>query len=175
MNWKNIRLIFQREIRDQLRDRRTLFMVAVLPLFLYPALGIGMVQMQVTFSEKTRIVALIGEDDLPQTKLIDGDHFAEDLFENKDDAAKIRVVTERLLKDSATTTPDAAESPQLLAFLQQAVEKREQILELGRLGRRRQHAEDAKNPKLADEINEELAKQKLEMDGNSKRTENLPK
>ena len=29
MNWKNVKLVFLREVRDQLRDRRTLFMVAV--------------------------------------------------------------------------------------------------------------------------------------------------
>ena len=32
MTWKNVKLILLRELRDQLRDRRTLFMVAVLPL-----------------------------------------------------------------------------------------------------------------------------------------------
>ena len=46
MSWRRIQLIFQREIRDQMRDRRTLFMIAVVPLLLYPALGIGMVQMR---------------------------------------------------------------------------------------------------------------------------------
>ena len=30
MRWHHIRLIFWREVRDQLRDRRTLFMVAAL-------------------------------------------------------------------------------------------------------------------------------------------------
>ena len=39
MNWRNVGLIFQREVLDQLRDRRTLFMVAVLPILLYPLLG----------------------------------------------------------------------------------------------------------------------------------------
>ena len=39
MNWRNIRLIYAREIRDQLRDRRTLFMIAVLPLLLVSAVG----------------------------------------------------------------------------------------------------------------------------------------
>ena len=34
MSWKNIKLIFMREVRDQLRDRRTLFMITILPLFL---------------------------------------------------------------------------------------------------------------------------------------------
>ncbi len=39
MNWSNVKLIFLREVRDQLRDRRTLFTIAVLPLLLYPLLG----------------------------------------------------------------------------------------------------------------------------------------
>ena len=38
----NVKLILVREIRDQLRDRRTLFMIAVLPLLLYPLLGISL-------------------------------------------------------------------------------------------------------------------------------------
>jgi len=36
MQWSNVKLIFSREMRDQMRDRRTLFTVAVLPLILYP-------------------------------------------------------------------------------------------------------------------------------------------
>ena len=36
MRWSIIRLIWFRELRDQLRDRRTVFMIAVLPLVLYP-------------------------------------------------------------------------------------------------------------------------------------------
>ena len=40
MNFTNVKLILVREIRDQLRDRRTLFMIAVLPLLLYALLGV---------------------------------------------------------------------------------------------------------------------------------------
>ena len=32
-------LIYVREMRDQLRDRRTLFTIAVLPIMLYPLVG----------------------------------------------------------------------------------------------------------------------------------------
>ena len=35
----NVKLIFAREVRDQLRDRRTLLLIVALPLFLYPLLG----------------------------------------------------------------------------------------------------------------------------------------
>jgi len=38
-------LIFSRELRDALRDRRTVFMVLVLPILLYPALMLGGLQL----------------------------------------------------------------------------------------------------------------------------------
>lgn len=77
MTWTNIKLIFLREVRDQLRDRRTLFMVAVLPLLLYPALGIGMVSQLTSMNEQGRIVVVLGGEDLPQPSLLKGDQFAE--------------------------------------------------------------------------------------------------
>ena len=46
MNWSNVKLILTREIRDQLRDRRTLFMMFVLPILLYPLLGMLFLQIQ---------------------------------------------------------------------------------------------------------------------------------
>ncbi len=46
-------------------------MVAVLPLLLYPALGIGMAQMLNTFSEQTRTVVVIGAADLPDPPLLE--------------------------------------------------------------------------------------------------------
>ncbi|MEW4487431.1 ABC transporter permease subunit/CPBP intramembrane protease [Thalassoglobus sp. JC818] len=94
MSWKNIKLIFLREVRDQLRDRRTLFMVAVLPLLLYPALGIGMVQMTVTFEEQTRSVVVLGVDEIPSPKLIDGTKFRSDLFKEPASANKLRVISD---------------------------------------------------------------------------------
>ncbi len=44
MSPRNVKLILLREIRDQLRDRRTLFMIFVLPLLLYPLLGMSLFQ-----------------------------------------------------------------------------------------------------------------------------------
>ena len=46
MSWSNLFVIFRREVRDQLRDRRTLFMIFVLPILLYPILGIGIIQVR---------------------------------------------------------------------------------------------------------------------------------
>ncbi len=75
MKWKNVRLITHREVRDQLRDRRTLFMVAVLPVLLYPSLGIGMVQMMLMFQEQPRTVVVLGAKDLPEPSLIIDNRF----------------------------------------------------------------------------------------------------
>lgn len=82
MNWSTVRWIFRRELRDQARDRRTLFMIAVLPLLLYPLLGMSLFQV-VQFSREhaTRVVVWGGED-LPEApRLIDGDRFASELFD----------------------------------------------------------------------------------------------
>lgn len=59
MSWQNIRLIWFREVRDQLRDRRTIFMIAVLPVLLYPLLGMLFLQItQFMQQQPTRIWVL---------------------------------------------------------------------------------------------------------------------
>ncbi|HAA49819.1 MAG TPA: CPBP family intramembrane metalloprotease domain-containing protein, partial [Planctomycetaceae bacterium] len=86
-----MRIIFQREFRDQLRDRRTLFMVMAFPILLYPALGIGMLQMAVIFSEKPRTVVVLGADSLPKPDLISESTFAARWFANPEDASRLKV------------------------------------------------------------------------------------
>ena len=54
MQWKNVKLIYFREMRDQLRDRRTLFLIAVLPLLLYPLLGMSFFQLASSCSTTRR-------------------------------------------------------------------------------------------------------------------------
>jgi sodium transport system permease protein len=83
MNWRNVRLIYAREIRDQLRDRRTLFMIAVLPLLLYPLLGMSVFQLSQFVRKSEPKVLVIGSEqlnggkDLPQ--LFKKGKFAKDL------------------------------------------------------------------------------------------------
>jgi sodium transport system permease protein len=62
MTFSNVKLIFAREVRDQLRDRRTLFMIAVLPIFLYPLLGISMLQVAQFVREQTTSILVVGAD-----------------------------------------------------------------------------------------------------------------
>jgi len=110
MTLRNIGLIFRREVVDQFRDRRTLFMIAVLPVLLYPALGIGMVQMTVLFSEQPRTVVILDADQLPPPELLDGSHFAPRWFANPHDAEKLIVITDRP-DDQAATAPESAAEP----------------------------------------------------------------
>lgn len=87
MNGTTVKLIYLREVRDQCRDRRTLFMLLVLPILLYPALGFGLIQMTLRFGKEARRIGLVGVDqlsDLPPLLSSDQRHFAVDLFEDPD-------------------------------------------------------------------------------------------
>src|SRR5262245_43105438 len=64
MRWSIVRLICTRELRDQLRDRRTIFMIAVLPVLLYPILGTALFQFA-GFTEKPSVVGIVGDKNLP--------------------------------------------------------------------------------------------------------------
>lgn len=64
MNFSNVKLIFLREMRDQLRDRRTLFLIAVLPLLLYPLLGMSFFQLSQFLRNTAAKVIVVGEDEL---------------------------------------------------------------------------------------------------------------
>jgi sodium transport system permease protein len=74
MSWNNIKLIYLRELRDQLRDRRTLFTIVILPLLMYPMLAMVWCQMQQFLKERPSKVLIVGVDNLPQdpTLLVDG-------------------------------------------------------------------------------------------------------
>src|SRR5690242_1264291 len=93
MNFRNIRLIYAREVRDQLRDRRTLFMIAVLPLLLYPLLGMSMFQVLQFISEHATRVRVIGAEQLPAApQLIDKNFFSAELFNDPSKAKLLEVV-----------------------------------------------------------------------------------
>jgi sodium transport system permease protein len=66
MRWSIIRLVWLRDLRDQLRDRRTLFMIAGLPLVLYPVLGAAVLGLALDFTERPNLVGVIRRPGLPQ-------------------------------------------------------------------------------------------------------------
>ncbi|MBX6313795.1 MAG: CPBP family intramembrane metalloprotease [Isosphaeraceae bacterium] len=99
--------IFRREVVDQLRDRRTLFMIFILPILLYPILGIGIAQLSVAFEQKPRTVVVLGAEYLPDeppllTKQRDG--FNPALFDAPAEARLLRVQVEP--PGSAWHTPE---------------------------------------------------------------------
>ncbi|MEZ6133981.1 MAG: ABC transporter permease subunit/CPBP intramembrane protease [Pirellulaceae bacterium] len=66
MNWKHIQLIFHREMNDQLRDRRTLFTITILPILLYPLLGLLMMQVAQFNREHTVRIRVVGLENWPK-------------------------------------------------------------------------------------------------------------
>src|SRR5436305_4421566 len=63
MRWSIVRIIWARELRDQLRDRRTLFMVAGLPLLLYPILGIAVLKFAAGFVDRKTTIGIVAGSD----------------------------------------------------------------------------------------------------------------
>jgi sodium transport system permease protein len=66
MSFANVKLIYLRELRDQTRDRRTLFTVLVLPLLLYPLMGMLVFHVQQFLKEHTSKVRIVGSAWLPE-------------------------------------------------------------------------------------------------------------
>jgi sodium transport system permease protein len=95
MSWRNVRLIYLREIRDQLRDRRTLFMIAVLPLLLYPLLGMSVFQLRQFLRESEPKVLVIGSEALAETDglppLFRDGRFATELFDDPTVASRLHL------------------------------------------------------------------------------------
>ena len=138
MSLQNIKLIFRREMRDQLRDRRTLFMILVLPVLFYPLLGISFFQIAQFLREHPSKVLIIGyastEGSLPE--LVSQDQFARPLRENaKMDQVQLKLVPlEKLAFVRDGLWPDSGElNPEQAAIVHMQI----------RLLMRRYHCEAA--------------------------------
>jgi sodium transport system permease protein len=109
MNFTNVKLILAREVRDQLRDRRTLFMIFVLPVLLYPLLGSAYFQMVQFQTQRPMSVLVVGGGQLAKTPtpLIDGDSFASGLFaDNPKGAALLKLEFAENLRPAAASPED---------------------------------------------------------------------
>ena len=69
MNWKNLATVYRKELRDTLRDRRTLISTILVPTLMIPLLtfGVGTVASRVTARarEETPVVVVLGGEDSP--------------------------------------------------------------------------------------------------------------
>ncbi len=136
MKWANVKLILGREIRDQLRDRRTLFMIAVLPLLLYPLLGMSFFQITQFMREHPTKILVVGAeqlanlDDFPP--LIDGEHFSPTLFSdaNHSDLLQLELLATDNFVAAGDIRPPATESPSVLTDAQHRLEQGEAQLVL---------------------------------------------
>src|SRR5262245_8356303 len=112
MRWSIIRVIWLRELRDQLRDRRTVLMIVVLPLLIYPLGALGLMQIAPGLLPRQSIVGVVGVESLPRSPFLplivneDGDaRFSLSLFPSAAEQTALRV---RLLDaDAARAALDA--------------------------------------------------------------------
>ena len=66
MRWSVVRLIAAREVRDQVRDRRTLFLILGLPVLMYPLfVGVGVLFVE-TIKKKQLRVGVVGVEHQPK-------------------------------------------------------------------------------------------------------------
>ena len=97
MNWDNIKLVWRREMRDQLRDRRTLFVIGILPLLIYPMMGIAFSRLSQFVRQNTATVSVVGYEQLADLEdvpaLLDDGRFAEDLFQQPGLSERINVIS----------------------------------------------------------------------------------
>src|SRR5262245_43684019 len=68
MRRSTVRLIARREIRDLLRDRRTLIIILVLPALLYPAFVVVGLAFAVSLMDQKTVIGVVGIENLPQHK-----------------------------------------------------------------------------------------------------------
>jgi sodium transport system permease protein len=87
--------IYRRELLDVLRDRRTIFMMIVFPVVLYPLIGYVLMNLAMTIQEKKRMVVIINAEALPTEPALlapEGNRFAPNLFSrNPQDANLLEV------------------------------------------------------------------------------------
>ncbi|EAQ77424.1 ABC transporter permease subunit [Blastopirellula marina] len=81
MSWYNIKLILFRELRDQMRDRRTLFSIVILPVLLYPLMGLLVMQVMQFRQQNPARLQIVGAAELPDSPpLLDGENFSSDVM-----------------------------------------------------------------------------------------------
>ena len=63
MNWLNVKRLFVRELLGQLRDRRTIFTTVLLPVMIYPILGLVVMQAAQFVAENSSKLVVVGSFD----------------------------------------------------------------------------------------------------------------
>ncbi|MFP6677433.1 MAG: ABC transporter permease subunit/CPBP intramembrane protease [Pirellulaceae bacterium] len=111
MNFYSVLLIFRREFRDQIRDRRTLFTIIVLPVFLYPLMGMLFLQITQFMQQHPTQVRIVGAGHLPDSpRLLNNNQFSEAVLpENLIDLVELEVLENSSSLDSELLRDQAQE------------------------------------------------------------------
>ena len=126
MNFRNVQLVYSREMRDQFRDRRTLFLIAVLPLLLYPLLGMSFFQLSQFLRNNASQVLVLGFEELQASEwlppLVQKDRFASNWFQNTDEQQALQLVEPEFLAPVENAKPEDALAAARLAVEQNHVQ-----------------------------------------------------
>jgi len=70
MSWRNVGIVYRKELTEAVRDRRTLISTIIVPLFLFPILSVGFGALAVELvgkaKEEVPKVVILGGQDSPQ-------------------------------------------------------------------------------------------------------------
>ncbi|MGI9517854.1 MAG: ABC transporter permease subunit/CPBP intramembrane protease [Pirellulaceae bacterium] len=128
MNWKNTKLIFRRELSDQLRDRRTMFTIVVMPMVLYPLMGMALLQTAQFMRQEPAKVLVIGSEYLDDSPaLIVDQHFNPQLIGGRTDLGltliddePLRQAAGEVLEQVDSSGEKSGTSPPIHAFLKRS-------------------------------------------------------
>jgi sodium transport system permease protein len=116
MNWNNVKLIFARDMRDQLRDRRTLILIAVVPVLLYPLMGMTIFQLSQFLRNDAALVQVVGAEEISDIEwlppLLDEEQFEPTLFDDPIERKHLRLVFLDVAEDAAPIEKVTLESAQ---------------------------------------------------------------
>ncbi len=131
MNLKTIKLVYQRELRDQMRDRRTLFTVLVLPVLIYPLLGMAILHIsQFSTVEPCRIWILGGQHIPHDSPLVAEGLFCSGLLSDSERRITVVELADPTMADVIAplrkfmTSDDHALTPDLLHWAKQQMVNR---------------------------------------------------
>jgi sodium transport system permease protein len=98
-------LIYVREMRDQLRDRRTLFTIALLPIMLYPLVGTVLLQIAQFTRQHTTSVCIVGAENIHGVPpLLEGEAFADKYADGSSNLRLVIRATDDLKKNDTLAT-----------------------------------------------------------------------
>jgi sodium transport system permease protein len=96
MRWSIVRLIAGKELRDLIRDRRTVFLILILPVVLYPLFGVTGYVFAAALLGQTTVVGVAGLEHLPSAdsglpSLVVNEKVAEGLDADEQNLAPIKI------------------------------------------------------------------------------------